>query len=363
MNLPPNSSRTPALRWLSLLAILLALNCIQSARAQSYALTNLWSITPVTNTILNSVDNLSRGMAYNPATGHLLVVSRTPVPDFGTNVFGTNGVYILNATNGAVVGKLAFDTNVINSGTFVVNMVGVTDDGVIYVGNLTTDAAVSTTPFKLYRWASETSQPTVAYSGDPSGNYQLGASPRRFGDSLAVRGTGAGTQILLGTYNQTVGLLTTTDGANFTASLIRVSMAISDSRWGLAWGTGNTFWVKQTGYHLRQMSLDIAAKGASILRTIVLATNAPPSWAPYITTNSVLGGPLDVDPVRNLVAILDTTSHKLALYDISDLSNPIKQYNSRSLPLAGANGNSTGAVALRNGMLFALESNKDIPVI
>jgi len=69
MNLPPNSSRTPALRWLSLLAILLALNCIQSARAQSYALTNLWSITPVTNTILNSVDNLSRGMAYNPATG------------------------------------------------------------------------------------------------------------------------------------------------------------------------------------------------------------------------------------------------------------------------------------------------------
>ena len=140
-------------------------------------LTNLWSISPKTNTILNNDDNLARGLAYNPVTGHVLVVSRTPVPDFGTNVFGTNGVYILDATNGAVLGKLPYDTNVINGGTFVINMIGVTDDGVIYVGNLTTDAAGETGPFKLYRWADESAQPQLVYSGDPSGGTSSAPTP------------------------------------------------------------------------------------------------------------------------------------------------------------------------------------------
>jgi hypothetical protein len=336
-------------RLLSLLLLLLGLNWVQSARAQSYVLTNLWSITPQTNTIINNDgnSNFARGMAYNPVTGHILVVSRTPVPDFGTNVFGTNGVYILNATNGAVLGKLAYDTNVINGGNFPVNMVGVTDDGVIYVGNLT--AATANGPFKLYRWADESSQPQLVYSGDPSGGFLYGTSPQRFGDSIAVRGTGAGTQILLGTFNQTLGLLTTTDGINFTANLIITGMAASDSRWGVAWGSGSTFWVKQANGNLRWMGLDLVANTATFLTNIALAG-----------ATVVPGGPLDVDPSRNLVATIDTTNHKLLLYDISDPSNPIQQDTTRSFPAANANGNFVGAVAFRNGKLFAMESNNGI---
>jgi Domain of unknown function (DUF4623) len=332
-----------------LLLLLLGLNWVQSACAQSYMLTNLWSITPRTNTIINNDgnNNFARGMAYNPVTGHILVVSRTPVPDFGTNVFGTNGVYILNATNGAVLGKLAYDTNVINGGNFPVNMVGVTDDGVIYVGNLT--AATANGPFKLYRWADESSQPQLVYSGDPSGGFLYGTSPQRFGDSIAVRGTGAGTQILLGTFNQTLGLLTTADGINFTANLIITGMAASDSRWGVAWGSGSTFWVKQANGNLRWMGLDLVANTATFLTNIALAG-----------ATVVPGGPLDVDPSRNLVATIDTTNHKLLLYDISDPSNPIQQDTTRSFPAANANGNFVGAVAFRNGKLFAMESNNGI---
>jgi hypothetical protein len=351
MNPPSNPLRTPALRWLPLFALLLALNWGQSARAQSYVLTNLWNIGYKTNTFLNNDGNLCRGLAYNPATGHLLVPSRAPVPDFGTNVFGTNGVYILDATNGAVIGKLAYDASLITGGNFAVSMIGVTDDGVIYVGNLT--AAPANGPFKLYRWANESAQPQLVYSGDPSGGFLYGTSPTRFGDSLALRGTGAGTQILLGTFNQTLGLLTTTDGVNFTASLITTTMAASDSRWGVAWGPGNSCYVKQgtssspTG-HLRQLSLDMAAHTGTVLTNIAL------------TPTAGYGGPLDVDLSRNLVAVIDTVNHKLQVYDISDPSNPIQQDTTRSFPAANANGNFVGSVAFRNGKLFALESNNGI---
>ncbi len=348
MNPPLNPPRTRGLRGLSLLALLLALNWVQSACAQSYTLANLWSMTPQADTILSSTDNNARGVAYNPVTGHVLVVSRTPVPDLGTNVFGTNGIYIVDSTNGTILGKLPYDPAVINGGNFAVSMIGVTDDGVIYVGNLTVNTLGATGPFKLYRWANESAQPQLAYSGDPSGGILFGSNPQRFGDSIAVRGTGAATQILLGTYNQTLGLLTTTDGVNFTASPIVTTMAISDSRWGVAWGAGDTCYVKQTSGHLRRLSLDLVNHTATVLTEIALTPTAGP------------GGPLDVDLSRGLMALIDATNHKLLMYDISDPSNPIQQDTTQSFPLAGANGNGTGAVALRDGKLFALESNNGI---
>ena len=351
MNPPLNPSRNPARRWLSLLALLVALNWLQSACGQSYVLTNLWSVAPQADTIINNDGNLCRGLAYNPVTGHLLVPSRAPVPDYGTNVFGTNGVYILDTTTGAVVGKLAYDAGLINGGNFAVSMIGITDDGVIYVGNLT--AAPANGPFKLYRWANESAQPQLVYSGDPSGGFLYGTSPTRFGDSLALRGTGTGTQILLGTFNQTLGLLTTTDGINFTASLITTTMYPADSRWGLAWGPGHTCYVKQgtssspTG-HLRQMSLDLAAHTGTVLTNITL------------TPTAGYGGPLDVDLSRNLMALIDTANHKLQVYDISNPSNPIQQDTTKSFPTANANGNNVGSVAFRNGKLFAMDSNNGL---
>lgn len=351
MNRPSNLSRTAAVRRLSLVLLLLGLNWTQSACAQSYVLTSLWSITPkAPGYSFLSNDNLSRGLAYNPVSGHVLVVSRT----------SSNAVYILNGADGTVLGTLPYGTGVISGGNFAINMIGVTDDGVIYVGNLTTDATGGNGPFKLYRWADESAPPQLAYSGDPSAGNLLDTypNPRRFGDSLAVRGTGTNTQILLGTYHHIVGLLRTPDGTNFTATRITTLMSWpgSDSRWGLAWGAGDSFWVKQapTNYtthvqpigNLRKLSLDLVNSNAVTVNNV----NLP----------GALGGPLDVDVSRNLLAIIDTTSHSLRLYDIFDPSNPIQQDTTRSFPTNGANAGWTGAVALRNGKLFALESNNGI---
>jgi hypothetical protein len=362
MNASSNPARTPALRWLSLLVLLLALNWVQSACAQSYVLSNLCSVAPSTNTFTNTFilandggNNFTRGLAYNPVTGHLLVASRTPVPNYGTNFYGTNAIYILNATNGAVLGQLPYDTNVINSGRFMVNMVAVDTNGVVYVGNLVT--ASTDGPFRLYRWANESSSPTLAYSGDPSGGFLFGTSPQRYGDSIALRGTGANTQILLGTANQTLALLTTTDGVNFNATrFITSTMANGDSYKGLVWGPGNTCYVKQSTGHLRLLNLDPSLGIATVITNIALPTNTSLTM-PVVAGN---GGPIAVDLSQNLMAVVDTTIHKVLLYDISDSSNPIQQDTARSFAAANANANAVGSVALLNGLLFALEPNNGI---
>jgi hypothetical protein len=338
----------PLLRLCLPFLLLLGLNGIQKAQAQHHALTNIWSVAPgaPTHTFMIN-DDRTRGSAYNPVTGHFLVASRSPASPATTNV------YILDGTTGSVLGTLPWDASVITSGNFAVNMVGITTDGVIYVGNLTTDAAGATGPFRLYRWANETAQPTLAYSGDPSAGNAVGTNPRRFGDSLALRGTGAGTQILLGTYNQVVGLLTTTDGVTFTATKITTDAAAEETRRCLAWGAGDTFWAKALNGNLRQFSLNIGAQTASAIASIPLYT------APGGTTLTP-GGALDVDLTRNLVAILDGNNHKLRVYDISNPAAPVQTDGTKDMPGANANGNFVGSVWLRDGKLFALETANGI---
>src|SRR5688500_12597590 len=123
----------------------------------------LWQISPADGLPYLTTDSTQRGVAYNPLTGHVLLVSRSD-----------NEIHILDGQNGTDLGTLARG-DIISGGTFPTSLIGVADDGAIYVANLTTGSG--TTPFKVYRWASETAQsPTLAYEGDPGG-----------GDTAAVR--------------------------------------------------------------------------------------------------------------------------------------------------------------------------------
>lgn len=320
-----------------LLLLVLGLTFGLSARAQSYQLTPLWSLAPGDLAFLDTT-HLTRGLAYNPATGHLLVPSRTDAA----------AVHVLDANTGAELGTLPFDDSVVAGGTFAVNMVAVTDDGVIYVGNLTVDTAGASGPFRLYRWADETAQPELVYSGDPSEADEV-ANNRRFGDSLALRGTGSTTQILLGTRDRNVALLTTADGVAFSAQKIVTDCAAEDTRWGLAWGLDDTFWAKQAGGNLKQFTLDPGAGTAAVAATVT----------------GIVGAPLDLDPARALLGIVEASSadagnHKLRLYDISNPAAPQLQDAAKDFPGGYGNGNLTGAVALHAGKLFALESNNGI---
>jgi hypothetical protein len=195
----------------------------------------------------------------------------------------------------------------VSGGTYPLLMIGVADDGVVYVGNLT--SLSSSTSFTLYRWANDSSStvPTVAYTGNPtSGNSQ------RYGDTLDVRGAGTNTQVILGSRSSTnVIILTTTDGSTFTARNIVVADAPAGSfGLGIAFGAGNTFWGKAANLALRQVSYNLSAGTGSSLH----------SYADPTFPNAV--APIGVSTSLNLLAgvsVAATTSH-LRLYDLAPVS-------------------------------------------
>lgn len=233
----------------------LALLAASPALAQ-LALEPYWSIAPVNTTTFPDSNNLTRGGGFNPITGNLLVATRA----------GGTGVRILDGATGAEKGTL--NVTGISGGTFALNMVSVAADGAIYGANLVTDAAAS--PFRVYRWANESAEPTLVYSGNPGAG--------RFGDSFAVRGSGSSTEIIAGQGGSGVATATrlfhlgTTDGTAFTASTLTVAgITGGDLRLGLDFGEGNTIYAKQGGA-LRYVSYDVSTLTATLTSSFTLGT-------------------------------------------------------------------------------------------
>jgi hypothetical protein len=319
---------------------------LHSALAQ-YQLQPLWSVAPGLRPYMTT-GNTERGMAYNPATGHVLLVSRAGNPN-------PPGIAILDGTTGADVGTLPYDAGLITGGTFPVSMIGVADDGAIYAGNLTVNA--STTNFKLYRWANETANPTLVFDGTPAPGMTDGANNAlRFGDTFAVRGSGASTQILLGARgNGTASILTTADGSSFTATLVQsdaTGAAANNGPFGLgiAFGRGDTFWGKSSGgTPLREVSFDLATSSA-----VTIMTAGDPEVSNLIFN-------LGYDPATGLLAGIannGTVGQTLSLFDVSGPS-PIL-LDTENFPTANANVNGTGAIDFGGGKLFALDSNNGL---
>jgi hypothetical protein len=317
---------------------------LQSALAQ-FQLQPLWSLAPGLRPYLTT-GNTERGMAYNPMTGHVLLVSRAgSVPT----------VAVLDGTTGADVGTLKYDAALITGGTFPVSMIGVADDGAIYAGNLTVNA--STTNFKLYRWANEFASPTLVFDGTPAPGKTDGANNAlRFGDTLDVRGAGTSTQVLLGSRgNGTASILTTTDGTSFSATLVQsdaTGMAANNGPFGLgiAFGEANTFWGKSSaGTPLRELSFDLSSSSATTIKS---------AGAPDVSS---LIFNIGVDPTSNLLVGISnngTTAQTLSLFDVSG-PTPVL-LDTESFPTANANSNGTGAIAFGGGKLYALDSNNGI---
>lgn len=170
--------------------------------------------------------NTTRGMAYNPSTGNLLVADRD-----GSG----NAVRRLNAATGAEVTPF-MDNTVYTGGTFVLNKVRVAGDGRIFVTNL---AAASST-FNIYIHADETTPAIVAHT-------QTGV-PARLGDDVDVIGSGVGTKVIVtGSGNASLNIYTTVDGNNFTiASTLTPTNPAFIGIQPVAWHTDATsFWTRK----------------------------------------------------------------------------------------------------------------------
>jgi len=164
--------------------------------ANAQELTKIFKVDADTLAWLSSTDGNTRGMCYNPGTGNILIVDRDSTAG--------NKVHILNASTGADLGNMN-DGGGYTGGTFVINKIDATSDGVIYLCNLAAAAGI----FKIYRYANESAAPTAAYT-------EVGAAAR-LGDEISVTGTGTGTKILVtGDLRTVLAKFTTADGNTFT---------------------------------------------------------------------------------------------------------------------------------------------------
>lgn len=323
-------------------ACLLALGAMAlwsgTAGAQTITISNLFSISTtngrpyLTNTAANSYTE--RGVGYNPVNNHAYIVSRSAVPVAGLKVA------ILDGDTGAELGFL--NVSGISGGTFVMSTISVAADGAIYGANLT--IASATSPYKIYRWADESSAPTVAFTGNP---VAPGTETRRVGESFDVRGSGLDTEILA-SVNATnvVAIFKTVDGVNFTSTALTVSGlgAIADLTKGISFGPTNTFYGRNnSGGGVRFCRYDLGAGTAT-------------NFASFTGLPAAVSA-IDVDPVNNLMAAVESpnalTPHSLKVYDLSSGSAVQISSNAFPTPIL-ANGNIVGEVQMLGGHIFGI---------
>lgn len=296
--------------------------------ALSGVATVLWRLAPGDRPYLTT-DDTQRGLAYNPTTGNLLLLSRTP----------TNAIHVLNGDTGEYLRTLKMDP-IITGGTFALNLVACTDDGGVLAGNLTLNG--TTTQYKLYYWLDDGADtvPVVAWQGDP-GN----GDAHRWGDTLAVRGIGMDAQVLLASRaSNAVSYFIPSFGPPATRLIFDAPAGAAGL--GIDFGSGNTFWTKSASHGLRHLSYNTDNGTATTLHHF---TNVPPMTA------------IGVDAEANLLAGVSLeTPDNLRLFDISNLAAGLLEVDTEFFLTDNLNINGTGAVTFGPGRLYALDSNNGI---
>jgi hypothetical protein len=306
--------------------------------------TNIWTLAAGSQPFLDVNNYGARGLAYDTNTQLVLVCNHN-----------STEISALSATNGTYLGDL--NTAGLPAGTFVLDQIGVGDDGVLYAGNLVVPGDGN--KFSIVSYPAPISvgeaPTTYAYSADP-GN----GSGDRWGDTMAVRGSGTSTQILLGSYGQGAGpgtnvaLLTTTDGSTFTAQTIGVDgVPAGFAGLGIAFGSGNTFWCKGgRGFNLRQVAFDpTGATPATVLQTYIAGTQTPSGFTG-----------LGVDVANNLLfgTSFDDTPNDFEMYQLTGTTNSPVLANQTFSGSENANSQFNAAAAVKFPYAFGLDVNNGL---
>jgi len=221
-----------------------------------------------------------RGIAYGVVGGNerVYVLSR--------NV--SNSIRVLNPTTGAdVTLDTPFTFTGVSGGTFVLNDIDISDDGVVIAANLASGTVAS--PFKVYVWTSEGGNPVHTYSF--TGSASTGGT-QRLGDKITVKGSwAAGTiEIWTGLSTITPGIVyvhrTTNQGASWTVTTITLSgtstaTVASPDVEPLAIGGASDFYISGNGAAPRRHN----SSGAFVATSVVGATGSIGSIG-YVTTRN-----------------------------------------------------------------------------
>jgi hypothetical protein len=277
---------------------------------------------------LDSTGNLTRCLSYGKVGGNdrVYVCSRN----------NTHNVFILNAATGDSVGKL--DMTGVGGGTYNLNDVEVSSDGVIFACNLALGTG-SDTVFAIYKWNSETAAPVkvIAYKG-----------PGRLGDKFTVVGSTADNSLTIyaacASLDKVVKFTTNDNGASFTPQIITLSNGASGSSPSVGpVGLGaSDFYLKSVGKSLYKFSstgaiIDtvsggLIATGSSAVRAFTAGSNKYVAVYNYGTGNENIRM-LEVtngDPQARLVFVtssLGASSNANGTGDISFKDNGDGTFN------------------------------------
>jgi hypothetical protein len=288
--------------------------------------------------------SLERGLAYNPVTGNLILVSRSTAG---------NGIRILSGTTGDDLGALNQGTGIITGGTFTTNKVGVSADGQIFVANLQTNT--NTGALKIYRWANESSgidatpwfNSTIAVGGTP-----------RMGDSMDTIGSGSNIKHVFGHAGVVGYSIVTASGATAVSSFSAPAPGAGRFRLGVTFAQDDSnVWGKETSQALHQTSYS-GSTGTGISNSTPM-TSAGEAPIDFVTIGGV-----------NYLAGIDVNNSRVYIYDVSNPLAPTSIFvfglTTTSGTLTG-NGNATGDIrwgAVDNvnlsATLYAMSTNQGI---
>ncbi len=299
----------------------------------SAAMQPLWRLGPTDRAYL-APDGQQSGLAFNPATSNLILVSRT----------GGNSLMILNSETGAEVGSLLVDAFILG-GYYIINKVAVGPEGAVFVCNMTTNSAL--TPLRIYYWPAETPGTPSAgpiWEGDPGGG-----AGGRWGDTLALRTVDVGGtpqwQFLVAARNDNRIAVLRPMSTDVLFTLGDVPAGAFDH--GLAWGEGNTAWGKSHQGDLYHIEIDLGNGTASVLQ---------------IYTNLPSLAPIGVDPVNNYLAGVSIASpDALRLFGLNNLAAGPTPLDTEYFQTDNAwSASASGAVTFGLDRVYALNPNNGI---
>jgi hypothetical protein len=291
-----------------------------------------------------------RTIAYNSASNQLIVVRGMTNSNLKIMVIdadrGTNGYTHLLKTNGLITAQF-------------LSLAGIAcaDDGSVYASTVASDNT-----YRIYRWANTDPNTTpVAIFGTNTGTTASpdynpaadlnGLQMYRYGDNLAVRGSGASTEIIVDAQNiqKYAAILTPVDGtlASWNARgylLQNVQGSYGSEAYGLLigrslqFGDGNTFYQKRynaaAGSPLAKMGYTPGGGGVAPL---VVANTSPGIFTSgAVGVNTTLKMAAALNFVSGVGADSSSTADSLVLFDLTD---PAQAVLLSTTPIPGGNGN------------------------
>ncbi|MCC5924995.1 MAG: T9SS type A sorting domain-containing protein [Bacteroidetes bacterium] len=208
----------------------------------------MWSVPAGSVPWLSNAGNQVRGVAFNPATGNLLVPSRA------------DGIRIerINTSTGESIGTM--NTTGIAGGLLPINRIAVTEDGQIFAINLILESGID---FIIWYWEDEDATPQPLYEGKPTPN-------DRYGDGIGVRGVGDDIELFVsGTFNSNIAVFSF-DGTvlNSTPRVIEIPQNAANANIVPIAGTPYG-WINGRDEFIRKINLETGARIASVNDQII----------------------------------------------------------------------------------------------